>query len=96
MRAGADTSSRFVAELYDDAQHGNEFDAFLHSDKVCMFVILTFDRAFRITLGVPQCGSYVSLLYILKPTSTFRVKWSAASLATMLQVFGSTALCAGT
>jgi hypothetical protein len=86
MRAGADTPTRFVAELYDDAQHGIAFDTFLQSDKACMFVLLASSRAFHVTFDVPKCGSYVSLIYVLKPQGASKLAWSAATLASALQV----------
>jgi hypothetical protein len=87
LRAGAETAAEFVSELFEDGDHGTAFEEYLQSKEPrALFVILTSSRQFKITTAVAKPGSYVTLMYFLRPSDCEAVKWSVTTLSRKLQV----------
>jgi hypothetical protein len=87
LRAGADTPTDFVQQLYDEHQHGLHFVEFLQNgEHKPLFVALSSSREFALSTHVPKQGSYEALMYMLKPAGADQVTWTEQSLSRRLQV----------
>jgi hypothetical protein len=88
LRGTASDASDFVDELFDVNQHALIFEDFLNrTDGLPLFVVLLPSRNFNMVTAIPKTGSYVSFLYMLKPSmSSEAVTWTDALLRQKIQV----------
>lgn len=87
LRGKVDDPAAFVEDLFCSEKHVLVFEDFLNrTDGLPLFVALQPTRVLNMATAIPRPGTYVSLMYFLKPACTENPVWSQDTLIDTVQV----------
>ena len=87
LRGSSESPAAFIAELFDEKEHTQALDSFLHEDPArTLFAVITPKRALKLSISAPKPAEYAAMMYILCPAKKGAVRWTMTSLSRQAQV----------